>query len=209
MKVLLIEDNKNKIELLSSMLEEHEVIVKEALNETLQFLRKETCKLDLILLDWNFPIYVGEGVKRGAGKRILLELKRNTPYIPVIMTSSEEIHEDLSSFSNVVEHFYPTEDIEKWKLCLSKVQEYQEKHQVFIFTFGEINPLFLQKHTRIVASSYGEARQNMFDVVGDKWCFQYPLENWLEWINSEGAKRFPKEEYISFDKIKEIVKEAN
>lgn len=35
----------------------------------------------------------------------------------------------------------------------------------------------------IKAPTYGAARAKMFELYGDKWCFQYSEEDWNRWKN--------------------------
>lgn len=211
MNILIIEDCKDKVEFLSYMLENNQetlnskVVVKDSRNEALRFLRDETNEIHLIFLDWNFPIYSEEEVKLNMGRSILTELKRKEKYIPTILTSSDKVEDDLSSFTNIIGHFFPTDDMDKFDSLLKETRTYNESHQTFVFTFGEINPLFKHKYTKIVTNSSAEARRQMFEIVGDKWCFQYPIHKWLEWENSKQATYFPKEVYIPFEKVKEIM----
>lgn len=76
----------------------------------------------------------------------------------------------------------------------------------FIFTFGGINPLFINKYVVIQAEDYGKARKIMFDLVGDKWCFQYTEEQWKKLTVSEDYRKFSffcPETEISIEEIKE------
>ena len=42
----------------------------------------------------------------------------------------------------------------------------------------------------IRAKSFGEARSKMFELYGEKWCFQYSEEQWEDW-NRRRPHGFP------------------
>ena len=53
--------------------------------------------------------------------------------------------------------------------------------ETWIFTFG-VGQQHEGKYVRI-RGTYGEARQKMFDLFGDKWAFQYSEKEWIDWEN--------------------------
>ena len=56
----------------------------------------------------------------------------------------------------------------------------------WVCTFGcgrDIYGDMAGKAVKIYASTYGEARQKMFDKYGSKWGFQYSAEEWTEYEN--------------------------
>lgn len=60
------------------------------------------------------------------------------------------------------------------------------KEQSWIFTFGCGRDVYgdrAGKAVRVFADSYGEARQKMFEMHGDKWAFQYSAEEWERFEN--------------------------
>jgi len=60
-----------------------------------------------------------------------------------------------------------------------------DNKQMYYFTFNLEHPLS-RGYQPILASSYGAARRKMFDVYGDRWCFQYTQEAW----EAQGCKRW-------------------
>ena len=59
----------------------------------------------------------------------------------------------------------------KWYFTFGSGQKYEGKCQV------------------VEAKSYGEARQKMFKVHGDKWCFQYSENDWND-IKEDSKGRY-------------------
>lgn len=71
----------------------------------------------------------------------------------------------------------------------------------YIFTFGCGQPL-AGKCVRI-SGSYGEAREKMCRIFGDKWAFQYSAEEW-EKMKNDPHRTWPLEEEIELQSLKEV-----
>lgn len=70
----------------------------------------------------------------------------------------------------------------------------------WIFTFG-CGQALAGKCVRI-SGTYGEARQKMMEVFGDKWAFQYSLEEW-EQMKNDPNRMWPMEEELDLQSLKE------
>lgn len=70
----------------------------------------------------------------------------------------------------------------------------------WIFTFGCGQPL-AGKCVRI-SGSYGDARKKMCSVFGDKWAFQYSVEEW-EKMKIDPNRKWPMEEELDLISLKE------
>lgn len=114
MKITIVDDNKRKREEIKKYITECflrlNIKTKPCFeefsyrNEYLIYLRKnKEMKLeDLLILDWNFPIYEDSFPKKGTGLFILNELNRLDLKIPVIICSSEEVESNDEDFTNVI-----------------------------------------------------------------------------------------------------------
>ena len=60
----------------------------------------------------------------------------------------------------------------------------------FIFTFGVGTPLG-NRCQPIIASSYGQAREKMFEIYGSKWCGQYDEAHWKDVLSRVYVKISP------------------
>ncbi len=52
--------------------------------------------------------------------------------------------------------------------------------EIYYFSFGQVHVHRIDGITldadcllRVIAENYGDARQRVFDAIGDKWCMQY------------------------------------
>lgn len=74
-------------------------------------------------------------------------------------------------------------------MCDNKLPE--EKSEEWIFTFG-----YGQQHAGKcvrIKGTFGEARAKMFELFGEKWCFQYSAEEWDE-MKNDPNRMYPMEE---------------
>lgn len=67
----------------------------------------------------------------------------------------------------------------------------------WIFTFGQG-----QEHAGCIVKIQGtrtSSREKMFEKYGDKWAFQYSLEEWGEWLRK-------KPPYLPEEQVLEVIK---
>lgn len=89
MKILIIEDDKIKIEKLSSLLVDDELELMESFQSGLHALRTNT--YDLLVLDMTIPLWekenndINQNYEQFGGEKILREMKRKRIAVPVIL----------------------------------------------------------------------------------------------------------------------------
>lgn len=89
MKLLIIEDDKIKIEKLTSFLSHHDFDLKESFQSGLDALRNT--KYDLLILDMTIPLWekenndLNQNYEQFGGEKILREMKRKKIIVPVIL----------------------------------------------------------------------------------------------------------------------------
>ena len=62
-----------------------------AFHPTLKYLMDHKDELDILLLDWNFPLFQGEMPKVDLGKDFLRTMKRQKIFIPTIICSTDNV----------------------------------------------------------------------------------------------------------------------
>lgn len=62
-----------------------------AFHPTLKYLMDHKDDLDLLMLDWNFPLFQGEMPKVDLGKDFLRTMKRQKIFIPTIICSTDDV----------------------------------------------------------------------------------------------------------------------
>lgn len=73
----------------------------------------------------------------------------------------------------------------------------KERSRWWIFTFGQG-----QEHAGHIVKIKGtetSSRKKMFEKYGDKWAFQYTLEEWGEWLRKKPS-------YIPEEQVLEVIK---
>lgn len=89
MKILIIEDDKIKIEKLTSFLKNHDFELRESFQSGLHALRIN--KYDLLILDMTIPLWekenndINQNYEQFGGEKILREMKRKKIIVPVIL----------------------------------------------------------------------------------------------------------------------------
>lgn len=76
-----------------------------------------------------------------------------------------------------------------------------DKHTEWIFTFGHGQP-FQGKYVRI-EGEYMDARNQMYNIFGDKWGFQYSIDEWRKMENDKD-RMYPLETEISLEDAKKM-----
>lgn len=103
--IVIIDDNEYKmrdsIEALSNIYEDVTFYKFESRNKALLFLEKYNSIVDLLILDWNFPIFDGAMSEIGMGKSTLNYLRKKEISINTIICSSEEVLLD-EEYENVI-----------------------------------------------------------------------------------------------------------
>ncbi len=96
-KVLIIEDDKIKIEKLSTFFTTEDFVVKKSYHSGLNSLIDSTNKFDFLILDMTIPLWekgstdLGGNYEQFGGERILRELKRRKKEIPTILVSMFDV----------------------------------------------------------------------------------------------------------------------
>jgi CheY-like chemotaxis protein len=96
-KILIIEDDKQKIERLLLFFSDKEVVHKESFQSGLQELKKSHQEFDLLILDMTIPLWekgkndLGGNYEQFGGERILREMKRRKLFLPTILFTMFDI----------------------------------------------------------------------------------------------------------------------
>ncbi|KOP38375.1 hypothetical protein DBB36_17265 [Flavobacterium sp. WLB] len=91
MKILIIEDDKIKIERLSNFLETHVIVTKESFQSGMSELKRDHEEYDLLILDMTIPLWekglndLGGNYEQFGGEKILREMKRRKIFLPTIL----------------------------------------------------------------------------------------------------------------------------
>ncbi|OJX49155.1 MAG: hypothetical protein BGO88_01135 [Flavobacterium sp. 38-13] len=117
MKILIIEDDKIKIEKLTNLLHNYSYELKESFQSGLEALRNN--KYDLLILDMTIPLWekenndINQNYEQFGGERILREMKRKKIIVPVILFTMFDkfpIANDVMTFEEISakykENFY-------------------------------------------------------------------------------------------------------
>lgn len=89
MKILIIEDDKIKIEKLSLLLRDYDLELRESFQSGLNALRSET--YNLLILDMTIPLWekenndINQNYEQFGGEKILREMKRKKIFVPVVL----------------------------------------------------------------------------------------------------------------------------
>lgn len=89
MKLLIIEDDKIKIEKLASLLSKHNFDLRESFQSGLEALRNN--KYDLLILDMTIPLWekenndINQNYEQFGGEKVLREMQRKKIIVPVIL----------------------------------------------------------------------------------------------------------------------------
>lgn len=142
MRVLIIEDDKNKIEKLISFLNIDEVIVKESLQGGILELKINHINYDLLILDMTVPLWekgrndLGGNYEQFGGEKVLREMRRRKIFLPTILFTMFDIfptkrgnitfNEINSMYKKEFKDFYLGAVFynsieENWKVDLSKL----------------------------------------------------------------------------------------
>lgn len=96
-KILLIEDDKIKIEKLSQFLQVHELTIKESFHSGLKEIISGSDIYDFLLLDMTIPLWEKEGTdlsgnyEQFGGERVLREMKRRKKILPTILVTMFDV----------------------------------------------------------------------------------------------------------------------
>ncbi|BDU26849.1 hypothetical protein [Flavobacterium sp. GSB-24] len=91
MKILIIEDDKIKIERLSSFLESQKIVIKESFQSGMLELKSNYQVYDLLILDMTIPLWekglndLGGNYEQFGGEKILREMNRRKILLPTIL----------------------------------------------------------------------------------------------------------------------------
>lgn len=89
MRILIIEDDRNKIEKLISIFSNYEFEISESFHSGLELLRNNI--YDLLILDMTIPLWekenndINQNYEQFGGEKILREMKRKRIIVPVIL----------------------------------------------------------------------------------------------------------------------------
>lgn len=93
--ILIIEDSEYKLEDIISALKRKidnpNIVHFSNRNDALFYMRDNSNLIDLIILDWNFPLFKNALPEVGMGKSILQEMKRRNVHINTIICSSDPV----------------------------------------------------------------------------------------------------------------------
>lgn len=112
MKILIIEDDKIKIDKLSTLLAGNEIIISEAFQPGLMELRQNY--FDLLILDMTMPLWertkndISQHYEQLGGEKILREMKRKNITIPVILFTMFDkfpIGDEIVTFNQINEKY--------------------------------------------------------------------------------------------------------
>lgn len=90
-KVLIIEDDKTKIERLSEYFSDCDVTLKESFQGGVSELKKKYSEYDFLILDMTIPLWkkgnndLGGNYEQFGGEKILREMKRRELFLPTIL----------------------------------------------------------------------------------------------------------------------------
>ena len=96
-KILVIEDEKKKIDKLNSFLKGHETTFKESFQSGLLELKSNYRAYDMLILDMTIPLWekgqndLGGNYEQFGGERILREMKRRKIHIPTVLFTMFDI----------------------------------------------------------------------------------------------------------------------
>ena len=91
MRILIIEDEKTKIERLRSFLEDFDVVFKESFQGGMSELKRAHQDYDFLILDMTIPMWdkgsndLGGNYEQFGGERVLREMKRKKFYLPTVL----------------------------------------------------------------------------------------------------------------------------
>lgn len=121
-KILIIEDDKSKIEKLKQYLVDYELSIKESFQTGVLELKKNYSSYNLLILDMTIPIWekgqneFGNNYEQFGGERILREIKRRKLILPTILFTMFDVFptkegsltfEEVNAiFKNEFESFY-------------------------------------------------------------------------------------------------------
>jgi hypothetical protein len=148
MKILIIEDDKLKIEKLLHFFEAYEVVLKESYQGGMSELKDNWHSYSFLILDMTIPLWekgrneLGGNYEQFGGERILREMSRKKIYIPTILFTMfdvfpaknanitfQELH---TLFSKEFQHFYRgsvfyNSNDESWKNELQRLIDADRK----------------------------------------------------------------------------------
>jgi CheY-like chemotaxis protein len=90
-KILIIEDDKIKIERLSTFFASEEIIIKESFQSGLSEIKNNKQAYDFLILDMTIPLWekgnndLGGNYEQFGGEKILREMKRRKLFLPTIL----------------------------------------------------------------------------------------------------------------------------
>ena len=96
-KILIIEDDKIKIEKLKFFLENNEIVVKESFQSGISELKENHSYYDYLILDMTIPIWekgnndLGGNYEQFGGEKILREMNRKKLFLPTILFSMFDV----------------------------------------------------------------------------------------------------------------------
>lgn len=94
MNILILDDDPYKRESLRETLDsfgENEYHEFESMQSGVYYLAKNAENIDLLLLDWVFPVYDGYPPRANMGLEVLAKLSRFPIQVPIIVCSSDEV----------------------------------------------------------------------------------------------------------------------
>lgn len=87
---------------------------------SMRYLKENSHKVDLLILDWNFPVRPNEEVERGMGNSVLARVPYLAKRIPVVLCSDAEInYEDYQDYVLGTIHYDSSvEQTDQWRNLL-------------------------------------------------------------------------------------------
>ena len=90
-KILIIEDDKTKIDKLKALLSNQDLVIKESFREGVLELKSSFRDFDVLILDMTIPLWekgnndLGGNVEQFGGEKVLKEMKRRKLLVPTIL----------------------------------------------------------------------------------------------------------------------------
>lgn len=158
MKILIIDDNEYKIEtskeVLSEIYKKVDFYEVHSRNSALLFLQELKDSIDLIILDWNFPVFDQKMPEVGMGEEVLKVMQRKNINIDTVICSA-----DLVSFQNEYHNvigqilYHPVTLKSQYEDIL---RDKKEEIDEYVDTVIERNPPIIKTESEPFQSKYND-----------------------------------------------------
>lgn len=158
MKILIIDDNEYKIEdskeILSKIYNKVDFCEVHSKNSALLFLQKLKDSIDLIILDWNFPVFDQGMPEVGMGEEVLKVMQRKDINIDTIICSSDKVNLE-NEYYNVIGQilYHPATLKSQYEDIL---RDKKEEIDEYIYTVIERNPPIIKTESEPFQSEYND-----------------------------------------------------